>query len=553
MNISNFSFEKYKCFKSRVFLDKPSLFNLLIGKNNAGKTSVLEILTDLFSNDKSTDELYKSPEISYDIILTKELINEIFFYESDELKKYLTGKTARITIYRKSFISGIQRHPTCELLYADNFYISYDGTKHHVNLTTFAEKVDERFDKGHVDYISSERDVSEENDSNACDIFNDGRGVTNWLNAKLNHAKYREEKVKPLILDYLNKLFVGESAFDDLRLLQNENGKWEIYLTENNKEIPISEMGSGMKTVLFVFVLLVRHTLDREKVTFLFEELENNLHPIIFRRLLKMIYTYSVENKVTVYITSHSTYAIDFFYNLPETSLYHISKTKEGSKIQAIDNSQDKINILNDLGVKPSDILLSNGLIWVEGPSDRIYINNWINLLDSSLIENNDYSFMFYGGRLLSHYSLEGDDGLLAILKTNINSAIVIDSDKKCEESVINGTKKRIKQSFCDAGLFCWITKGKEIENYLSKKDINKMSTFEIIDGKRVKRADSNNLAQVNQYEDFSSYIAAIYPNFEQSKVTFAKDIKMDYDSLDVLDLKEKMEELINTIKKWNR
>ena len=56
MNINNFSFEKYKCFKSRVFLDKPSLFNLLIGKNNAGKTSVLEILADLFSNDKSTDE-----------------------------------------------------------------------------------------------------------------------------------------------------------------------------------------------------------------------------------------------------------------------------------------------------------------------------------------------------------------------------------------------------------------------------------------------------------------------------------------------------------------
>ena len=33
--------------------------------------------------------------------------------------------------------------------------------------------------------------------------------------------------------------------------------------------------------------------------------------------------------------------------------------------------------MLNDLDVRASDLLQSNGIIWVEGPSDRIYIKRW--------------------------------------------------------------------------------------------------------------------------------------------------------------------------------
>ena len=34
----------------------------------------------------------------------------------------------------------------------------------------------------------------------------------------------------------------------------------------------------------------------------------------------------------------------------------------------------DNYDVLDDLGAKASDIFQSNGIIWVEGPSDRIYI-----------------------------------------------------------------------------------------------------------------------------------------------------------------------------------
>ena len=45
----------------------------------------------------------------------------------------------------------------------------------------------------------------------------------------------------------------------------------------------------------------------------------------------------------------------------------------------------------------------ANSVIWVEGPTDRIYLNHWIQPVDPALKEGLHYSIMFYGGRLLSH------------------------------------------------------------------------------------------------------------------------------------------------------
>jgi hypothetical protein len=50
-------------------------------------------------------------------------------------------------------------------------------------------------------------------------------------------------------------------------------------------------------------------------------------------------------------------------------------------------------------------------VIWVEGPSDRIYIRHWLKLADAHLTEEVHFSIMFYGGKLLSHLSAGETDG----------------------------------------------------------------------------------------------------------------------------------------------
>ena len=195
------------------------------------------------------------------------------------------------------------------------------------------------------------------------------------------------------------------------------------------------------------------------------------------------------------------------------------------------------------MDVKASDLLQSNGIIWVEGPSDRVYVKHWLKIFcNSRYIEGKDYQFMYYGGCLLSHYTTERTDDLLNILTTNRNAAIIMDSDKRSRFASINDTKKRIEQELSKYGMFSWITKGKEIENYLPANAIAK--TFECDD-----------IDECGQYEHFPSYIERAYSNFPSKKVPFAnsviKNVTLD-NSRSKFDLQSRVEKLYAQIKKWN-
>jgi hypothetical protein len=79
--------------------------------------------------------------------------------------------------------------------------------------------------------------------------------------------------------------------------------------------------------------------------------------------------------------------------------LYHIIKNERGSHLSSISDRDGRIDVLSDLDVRASDLFQSNGIIWVEGPSDRVYIKKWLEIKDPSTIENLHYQFAYYGGK----------------------------------------------------------------------------------------------------------------------------------------------------------
>lgn len=180
----------------------------------------------------------------------------------------------------------------------------------------------------------------------------------------------------------------------------------------------------------------------------------------------------------------------------------------------------------------------------MEGPSDRVYIKQWLSVFcNCEYEEGRDYQFLYYGGRLLSHY--EANDSseihdLINVLTTNRNAAIVIDSDIRKKGEQISETKKRIQNEFENKGYFCWITAGKEIENYISAASIN--SAYE-----------SELQKDIGQYQLFPTYIKDVDRNFSSNKVTFARKVS-SYIKADhcLLDLKEQVQRLYATIKSWN-
>ena len=89
--------------------------------------------------------------------------------------------------------------------------------------------------------------------------------------------------------------------------------------------------------------------------------------------------------------------------------------------------------------------------------------------MDAKLIEGIHYSIMFYGGRLLSHLSALDPEvtEFISLRRLNRHISILIDSDRAKQGGRINDTKRRVKTEFDNGPGFAWITKGREIENYV--------------------------------------------------------------------------------------
>jgi hypothetical protein len=196
-------------------------------------------------------------------------------------------------------------------------------------------------------------------------------------------------------------------------------------------------------------------------------------------------------------------------------------------------------------------LLQANGIVWVEGPSDRLYFNQWIKeISDGALREGRHYQCVFYGGRLLARLSA-GDpdatqDDAIQILRVNRNALVLIDSDRVMASSPVNATKSRIASEIESIGGLCWITAGREIENYLPKA-----ATSALL-GASVPRP-------VEPFEDFAAYLDGIQAQegnrFLRNKVLSAEKMVPHLKRAsfsDCLDLATRLEAAAAAIRKWN-
>lgn len=538
-NLIDIRFSGYLSFENEAALENIKNVNLIIGKNNSGKTNALYAVKCALNSEQ--DDIPFPKKLSIKQKITDDAIKKFFD------KSISVGSVGNFYDYGRTFVNS---DITYDLVHKDKYdrpTLSNIMPKSNIlRVQNCFENVAEYLYDSITDKIgaiNAERNIMPE-EYWVRPLSANGDGATSVITYYLTNSKKDESIVEKQLLDTFNYILGEDAHFEAIKIQQNgdppDDNRWEIFLIENDYKIPLSNMGSGLKTILLVLINLIICQQEDSSKTFLFEELENNLHPALQRRLFDFIYDFAVKNDLTVFISSHSHVAINCFFNKEFANIYHVEKQDGKSTIKKIENYLDKVAILDDLDVRASDLLQSNGIIWVEGPSDRVYIKTWIDLLDSHLKENEHYQFVYYGGKLLSHYTANDEKELINILLTNRNSAIVIDSDKRSQTSSISYTKTRIKKEFEDKGLLCWITKGKEIENYLSANSVNKYF--------------SSNLPQIKQYELFPEYIKKQYGNFADHKVSFANEIvgSIDESDLSVLDLKQQMKKLIQQIKKWN-
>lgn len=547
--MQGFGIKNFRSFDSDgVVLDNLKKINIIIGKNNCGKSNVLRFLQTLhlnlndfkkFPNDITNQHKRNGKSTIFSIKIkgsnfplkqpTNNRSNTNFDYnkfsddyhlfdfelnsQSFELPKIIADLESSVLVPFQAQYSRAEKNTIIDLV-KNNWKPIIEQNIRNI----FKDLI----------YIPHLRVIKEGHSFGDSNSSINGSNIISKMfemqNPQIGEENSREKfnSIQKFVRDLINK--------PDLTIEIPHNKK-EIVLTIDDNRLPLDSFGTGIHQLVMLCSTLVIH----EDAIVCIEEPEIHLHPELQRKFIKFL----GETKNVYFITTHSNVFLDSRYN---TSIYHVENDGIKSTIFNADQNAKTFSILNDLGYQSSDILQSNGIIWVEGPSDRIFLLKWINLMDKSLIEGLHFSIMFYGGRLLSNLTFESEKvivELIPLLKLNRNAYVIMDRDGFSNTTKINETKGRIKRELGDKN--SWITRGREIENYITEKTIKNWLQVEKI--------------KTNSDKKFQEIISKITTKkYDLNKNKFSNEITkyIEINDLEILDLKLKMNQLIKSIKSWN-
>ena len=547
----------YKCFGAEPYgFDRILPINLIVGRNNSGKSALLDLI-DFLCAPKNLDRLGhqgRRPKAILSGALADAELQQVF-------SPNMSGgriQAANHWEYGRRWIGkdfswivtdgGQLAYHSSDPPFDRNVVADYPDMLARIKGNPFSQLFFKRLD--------AERNVVPEQDTTDRAVRSSGAGATNLVQNFINKVDLPRSLVEKTLLEELNGIFDPDGAFTDIVVEQNAQGFWEIHLAEEHKgQVPLSHTGSGIKTILLVLVflhlvpLIEKRTLSQ--YLFGFEELENNLHPALQRPLLLYLRRVALDKGCRFFLTTHSNVAIDLFANDAEGQVLHVTHDRTCAALKRVVTYVDNRGILDDLDIRASDLLQANGIVWLEGPSDRLYFNRWMELIsDGTIREGAHYQCVFHGGRLLAHLSASDPtvdvDDVVRILRVNRNAILIIDSDQATSKQPINSTKQRLLDEIKALDGIAWLTAGREVENYIPDSVIAALYP----------KAD---LARRTRYSDFVETLEAIKKGegkrFARNKVLFAETVlpHLTVEKLQtVLDWEDKASDALVRIQTWN-
>jgi putative ATP-dependent endonuclease of OLD family len=525
--------------------------NVIVGKNNIGKSSLVAAVEHMFREGAEQYEIARSVEFS-DVLTEAELRS---YFSSNmgggdlpgnhwrDHGQYFVGKR----VVWKEFENNVE-----VLRVLDHEKQLLNTERSRIGSAIFGYK---RRSFRHV-RLDADRDLIKEGYSAGLGLQSNGVGATNVVQNYINSSSLDRDLVQVRMLTALNDIFTPDIVFSEIAVqFHSGTNLWEVYLGEEGKGlVPLSASGSGLKTVILTLLnLLVRPDFEGnkiEKYVFSFEELENNLHPTLQRNLFSFLLAYAQSTGCHIFLTTHSQVAIDLFHGEPDAQILHVKK-QEGEVLGIIlDDLNRGYSVLDDLGAKASDILQANGIIWVEGPSDRVYLNKFIELWgEGAYKEGHHYQYIYYGGSVLAHIdasTLETDiQEAVSAIRINRNFIFACDSDRRSKSGKLKNRVTELLDSVASERGYVWITRCREIENYIPKE------CFELEYGK-------SNLPQIGEYEYVQDYLrnnrlskADAFTDKHHKAVRFSENFTRANLSFRP-ELAVEMTEIVERLMKWN-
>ncbi|MAD02116.1 MAG: hypothetical protein CMK65_00615 [Pseudoalteromonas sp.] len=241
-----------------------------------------------------------------------------------------------------------------------------------------------------------------------------------------------------------------------------------VYVKEGDDEDrAIYDLGDGIQSII---LLTYKVFMAESPTMFFIEEPEHFLHAGLQRTLIE---TFAKHKEHMFFMTTHSNHFLDLAQERDDISIQQVSRVNGESKVQA---SLDYGELLNELGVRASSVLLANCSIWVEGVTDKLYLRAYLNKYFEELgdedkkrklksyHENLHFVFTEYQGSNITHWDfsndLENDGSETPAKRLNRNILLIADADIEGKGERAESLKKALGEAF-------YLLEYKEIENFI--------------------------------------------------------------------------------------
>lgn len=217
----------------------------------------------------------------------------------------------------------------------------------------------------------------------------------NLARVLLTISQNQPEKFQRIVDTYVEVMEGVENIRAPIISSEEPQVTLEIDEAASSEPIRLKDISSGSKEILTLITKVVLSSSRSDFITL--EEPELHLHPSAEMKILELIEDVVKSSQVQVLISTHS----DVFVNHIEAG--HIIRTirQEYTEFKKVADGQLATE-LEDLGYSKSDLFQSEGILFVEGRSDRIIINVLSDVLGKSLEINGIETIIGRGDELES-------------------------------------------------------------------------------------------------------------------------------------------------------